>query len=256
MLYSPLLAVHIAGGLLGLLSGGAALALRKGSRRHVFVGRVFVASMLAMSSTAVYLAILKQETPNILGGTLAFYMVATAWLTARRKDGETSKLDWIALLIPLVAGTWIWAIGLKRLFSAAPTNDGVPVGMSFFIGAVMLLSAAGDIRMLRRGGLFGTKRLVRHLWRMCFGLFIATGSFFQGPSNRPLRLLSAVGLAKHLSPAFFSARLYFFLTVLPFIVMIFWLLRMWFADRVSAAFRTLSTRWMRLHVPAKVTHGD
>jgi hypothetical protein len=33
---------------------------------------------------------------------------------------------------------------------------------------------------------------------MCFGLFIAAGSFFLGPSNRPLRLLSAVVLGQHL----------------------------------------------------------
>jgi hypothetical protein len=58
--------------------------------------------------------------------------------------------------------------------------------------------------MLARGGVLGAKRIARHLWRMCFGLFIAAGSFFLGPSNRPLRLLSTVGLGQHLSPALFS----------------------------------------------------
>jgi hypothetical protein len=55
--------------------------------------------------------------------------------------------------------------------------------------------------MLLRGGVVGTQRVARHLWRMCFGLFIAAGSFFLGPSNRPLRLLSALGLRQHLPPA-------------------------------------------------------
>jgi len=241
---SPLLPVHIAGGTLGLLSGAAAMVFRKGSPRHVLAGKVFVASMLSMSGAAVYLAILSRETPNILGGVLAFYMVLTAWLTAKRKEGETSKLDWVAPLIPLVCGTWILAIGLERLFSHAPSKDGVPVGMSFFIGSVMLLSAAGDIRMLLRGGVSGTKRLVRHLWRMCFGLFIAAGSFFLGPSNRPLRLLSSVGLARHLPTALFSTGFYIFLTVLPFILMIFWLIRLWFGDRIGAAFRKQSLPWV------------
>lgn len=31
--------------------------------------------------------------------------------------------------------------------------------------------------MIRAGGIRGTRRLARHLWRMCFGLFIASGSF-------------------------------------------------------------------------------
>ena len=52
--------------------------------------------------------------------------------------------------------------------------------MHFFLGSVMLLAAAGDIRMLVGGGVFGAKRIVRHLWRMSFGFFIATGSFFLG----------------------------------------------------------------------------
>jgi hypothetical protein len=82
--------------------------------------------------------------------------------------------------------------------------------MMFFMGSVMLLAAAGDVRMLVRGAVFGPKRIARHLWRMCFGLFIAAGSFFLGPSNRPLRLLSTVGLGKHLSPALFSTGLYLF----------------------------------------------
>jgi len=244
MPYPPLLPVHIAGGVLGLLSGAAAMIFRKGSPRHALAGKVFVASMLAMSSSAAYLAVLKQQTPNILGGILTFYMVSTAWLTARRKDGETSKLDWIALLIPLVTGTWVWALGLQKLFSETPLNDGVPVGMNFFIGSVMLLAAAGDIRMLARGGLFGTKRLVRHLWRMCFGLFAAAGSFFLGPSNRPLRLLSSLGLAKHLPPVLFSTSLYLILTILPLVLMIFWLIRVWFANPRRAAFRKQSLPWM------------
>src|SRR5256886_12841210 len=93
----------------------------------------------------------------------------------------------------------------------------------------MLVAAAGDVRMLVRGGVLGAKRIARHLWRMCFGLFIAAGSFFLGPSNRPLRLLSAVGLGQHLSPALFSTGLYLVLTILPLILLIFWLIRVRFA---------------------------
>jgi len=94
----------------------------------------------------------------------------------------------------------------------------------------MLLAGAGDLRMLVRGGVFGTKRIARHLWRMCFGLFIAAGSFFLGPSNRPLRLFSAVGLGQHLSPALFSTPLYLILTVFPLAMLIFWLVRVRFRN--------------------------
>jgi hypothetical protein len=213
-----------------LLSGTAAMSFRKGSPRHVLAGRVFVASMLTMGAVAVYLAITRHQPNNIGGGILTFYLIGTAWLTARRRDGETSRFDWVVLLIPLALGILTWMIGIKVVRSGASSQDGVPVGMTFFMGSVMLLAAAGDVRMLVRGGVLGAKRIARHLWRMCFGLFIAAGSFFLGPSNRPLRLFSTVGLRKYLSPALFSTTLYFVLSILPLILLIFWLVRVRFSN--------------------------
>ena len=146
-------------------------------------------------------------------------------VTARRKGRETSRLDWVALLIPLTLGILSWISGLKVVRSGASSQDGVPVGMTFFMGSVMLLAAVGDVRMLVSGGVFGAKRIARHLWRMCFGLFIAAGSFFFGGSNRPLRLLSTVGIGKYRSPALFNTTLYLILTILPLILLIFWRIR-------------------------------
>jgi hypothetical protein len=140
------------------------------------------------------------------------------------------RFDWILLLIPLTLGILTWMNGLKVVRSGASSQDGVPVGMIFFMGSVTLLAAAGDVRMLVRGGVFGTQRIARHLWRMCFGLFIAAGSFFMGPSNRPLRLLSKVGVGQHLSPALFHTGLYLILSILPLILLIFWLVRVRFKN--------------------------
>ena len=190
--------------------------------------------MLIMALGAVYLGIVKHQPSNVSGGIFTFYLIGTAWLTARRRDGETGRLDWVALLIPLALSILTWLSGIKVLRSGASSQDGVPVGMTFFMGSVMFLAAAGDIRMLVRGGVLGAKRIVRHLWRMCFGLFIAAGSFFLGPSNRPLRLLSSVGIGQHLSPALFSTVLYFILTILPLVILVFWLVRL----RLTSAYKT------------------
>jgi uncharacterized membrane protein len=217
MLFSPLLPVHIGGGILGILSGTAALCFRKGSPRHALAGKVFVASMLTMAAAAVYLAILKHQTPNILAGFLAFYLITTGWLTARRGNGVTSRFDWGILLMPLAGGSWMWFTGLEKAFSHIPPNDGVPIGMDFFIGSVMLLAAAGDIRMMVCGGLSGAKRLMRHLWRMCFGLFIATGSFFLGQQQVfPAMLRGSILLTV--------------LAVLPLVLLIYWFFRVRFTN--------------------------
>ena len=57
----PILIIHICGGLVGLLSGVAALSFRKGSPRHRMAGNIFFISMLTMASTAAYLG-------NVFGG--------------------------------------------------------------------------------------------------------------------------------------------------------------------------------------------
>jgi hypothetical protein len=228
--YSPILILHICAGTVGLFSGAAAMCFRKGSARHVQAGKVFVVAMLIMALGAVYLGIVKDQPSNIGGGIITFYLIGTGWLTARRREGETSRMDWVALLFPLSVGIFTWVNGIAVLRSGATSQNGVPVGMSFFMGLICLLAAVGDVRMLLSGGVFGVKRVARHLWRMCFGLFIAAGSFFMGPSNRPLRLLSAVGVGRHLPSALFSTGLYLFLTMLPLVLLIFWLVRVRFAN--------------------------
>ena len=78
--------------------------------------------------------------------------------------------------------------------------------------------------MIRSGGLRGTPRLTRHLWRMCYAFWIATASFFLGPRARVASLLPE----PLLTPALLSLPV---LTVL--VVMMYWLWRV----RVRHTFR-------------------
>ena len=214
---TPLLVLHITGGIVGLLSGTAAMSFRKGSRRHAQAGNVFVVAMLTMAVCAVWLAILKQQPGNFIGGVFTFYLVATAWATARKRDGSTNVFDWIALLIPLAGGALLWISAVKDVHRHVISRNGVPVGVGFFMGSVMLLAAAGDLRMLIGGGVPGGKRIVRHLWRMCFGLFIATGSFFLGQQQ--------------VFPTFVRGSSALFVpAILPLVLMTFWLIRVRFKN--------------------------
>src|SRR5262249_11961005 len=213
MRLSAILLLHICAGTLGFLSGGVAAFLRKGSRRHGLAGNVFVVSMLTLSATGLYMAFMKSQPGNVLGGALTFYLVTTAWMTARRRDGLRGIRDWVAF----VAGSAVAAVGVTYGILAAATSQtglkqGVPAAEYFFLGSVALLAAAGDVRMLVRGGVSGVQRLARHLWRMCFAWFVAAGSIFLA--------------RQHLFPTFFrKTGLLFFLSFLPLIVMIFWLIR-------------------------------
>lgn len=203
-----ILVLHICAGVLGILSGAAAMSFRKGSRRHGLAGNIFFGAMVVMGSSAVYLG-------NIFGGLFACYLVTTAWLTARRQDGETSVFDWGALVFALAIGVRFLIAGIEAAKSPTGSLNGVPAGMFFFLGSVALLAAAGDIRMLARGGVFGVTRVTRHLWRMCFSFFIATGSFFIGQPQ--------------VFPAFIrKTNLLFVPGILPLVLLIFWLFRVRF----------------------------
>src|SRR5262249_28446728 len=122
--------------------------------------------------------------------------------------------------------------GIEKLSIPGPPKDGVPVGMNFFLGTIMLLAAVGDVRMLLRGGVEGIARITRHLWRMCFGLFIATGSFFLGPANRPLRLLHVFGMRQQIFRLILRQEALLFLAVLPLLLLIFWMIRVRFFKKI------------------------
>jgi hypothetical protein len=61
---APILLLHISGGGIGLLSGAAALFLRKGSRSHCVTGAVFFACTLNAAASGTY--ILKRTAPAYL----------------------------------------------------------------------------------------------------------------------------------------------------------------------------------------------
>jgi uncharacterized membrane protein len=183
MTYSPLLIVHICCGLVGLLSGSAALAARKGGRVHRRAGDTFVVSMMCMAASGAYLGFAKSDLSNVIAGGFTFYLVATAFLTVKRNEGETGRAEFGLLLVGVAVGATAMIFGWLAAHRPAGSK-GDPAALYFTFGSVILLAAAGDVRVLARGGVSGIPRLVRHLWRMCVGLFIAAGSFFLGTASK------------------------------------------------------------------------
>lgn len=224
-----LLFLHIAGGIVGLLSGAAAMGFRKGSPGHRVSGNVFVVSMLVMGACGSTLALMKHQLNNVFGGLLTFYMITTAWSAGRRRNGQISVLDWGALVFGLTIGVSLITLGGLVASGYAVSQAGVPLGMYFFMGTIPLLAAAGDIRMIVRGGITGAARVARHLWRMCFGLFIATGSFFLGQQQ----VIPAVLRKQYLLVP---------LAVLPLVLLIYWLIRISVFKRGIGSFFSQRTR--------------
>ena len=181
MLFSILLMIHMCCATVGLLSGSLAMALPKGTSLHRLIGNAFFISMLAMSSSAAYMAaFMKPVMINVIVGLLTCYLVATAWRAGRRRDSATGFLDLVSFLFVLGVGTAGLMFGLIAKNSPDGMKDGMPAEVYFVFGTLALLCAASDFRLLRRGSLVGARRIARHLWRMSLALLIGMLSLYPG----------------------------------------------------------------------------
>jgi uncharacterized membrane protein len=182
-MHNLLLPIHIAAGGFAIVLGAVALIVKKGGILHRRSGLLFVYAMLVMGISASILEFLKVPNwSNVLVALMTVYFVGTALTTVRPASPWTRRINAAALTI--VVGLALGAIvgGVKAFNSPRLSPGGVPfrtIGMmSFVLATVMILAAAGDVRIMRFGLPRGRPRLARHLWRMCFALFIAAGSFF------------------------------------------------------------------------------
>jgi uncharacterized membrane protein len=174
-----ILPIHIAAGGLAIILGAVALSVKKGGNIHRRSGLLFVCAMLVMGGTAAILGFLKSPTDgNVFAGFMVAYFVGTALTTVRPVSPWTRGFNVAALMVAVGLALVDIQAGVEAFKSPGGVRNGVPFPMLFFIASIMILAAIGDVRIMRSGMPRGGPRLARHLWRMCFALFIAAGSFF------------------------------------------------------------------------------
>jgi hypothetical protein len=219
--------IHITGGTLALLAGLGAMVLPKGSWGHRKVGNLFFVSMLMLSVAGVILASIKtQNAGNIMGGATAFYMVATAWATVIRPAGRVGRPERALAVLGGAGALAAATFGVLAATSSTGRFAGYPPLMYFIFAGIVGLAAALDVRMIQLGGLTGSARTTRHLWRMSIAFFMATGSFFFGqPRFVPLWMK--------------ETNLFIVAGLLPLALMIFWLIKIRLIPRVR---RSLARR--------------
>lgn len=227
--YLPLIITHISAGGIGILTGYAAVSVRKGERLHRAFGTVFVGAMLIMATMATYLAftfqhVLPGQKGNIAAGIFALYLVTTGWLAARRKTGIGFFEKVAAVAIVGVAAMFLlWGI---QATNAGGKLDGYASVFYYVFAGIAASFALMDIRVVLKGGLSGKARIARHLWRMCFAFFFAAGSFFLGQQK-------VMPVWMHGSPVLTA------LAVAPLGFLVFWLIRVkytkWWRDDAPPA---------------------
>ena len=179
---------------------------------------------------------------HVIAGTIALFagivamssrnLVATAWLTVRRKERSVGVPEKIALLVvlclclPFAVLSFQLATGLEPSFKSATPFEG-PVRVALYTFTLLTaLAAIGDVRLIQAGGVTGVRRIGRHLWRMCFGFTLAVGSAFTTGLPRLLPETAHVPLI-----------LLFISQLSSLALMIFWMIRVrftgWHKDLAS-----------------------
>jgi uncharacterized membrane protein len=176
------LVVHITAGSLALATGYVALFAGKGGSVHRRNGRFFVYAMAVMGVTATLIALARGIKGSVGGGPFVLYFVVTAVATVRPRGAASRWIEVSGLVIAGVLAVANFMLGMEAV-RLGGVRDGVPAGMTFSLAAVLPFAAIGDIRVMRFGSLTGARRIARHLWRMCFAMFIAAGSFFLGQAD-------------------------------------------------------------------------
>lgn len=223
-IYPFLYALHILAGSLSILAGATALASAKGARIHRTAGAIFTLSMIATGLAAAWLGYYAdpRDPADIVSGLITAYLVATAWLAARRRDGESGIPEILGCII-IAGGSLIgFLVTYQTMRDGTAFLGGVP-GMIF--SSVAALAALLDFSVILRGGISGKQRIARHLWRMCLGFFIAVGSFFPGQLQIFPRFIQT-----------FEPQIVLFLPAFSIIIfMLFWLSRLAFtrANRLT-----------------------
>jgi hypothetical protein len=215
--------LHVGAGTLALAAGTVAAIARKGGLLHRRAGTVFFVSMLVMAAFAALLAVVVPgQIVNLFGSIFAFYLVATAWVTVRRKEGSIGLPEKFALavvlclLLPFGILSFYLATGLPLPFKSAMPLKGPVLIAIYSFTCVIAIAAIADARLVLAGGISGAPRIARHLWRMCLGLTMAAGSAF---TNGLPRLLPG---PMHVTPIFFLPQF------LPLGLLVFWMIRVRF----------------------------
>ena len=210
--------VHIIAGLSGLISGAVTLYAFKGGKLHRRSGVIFVGVMLVMSASGAALAAVKPDRISVVAGLLTFYLVSTALLTVRRPVQKFNWVDAAATLLGISTAILGTKFGVEALYSPTGTLDGLPPVPVFIFAAVALMAVIGDIRMRISLNIDGTHRIARHLWRMCFALWIAVGSFFLGQAQvfpKAIRIMPLLATP----------------VILVMVLMFYWLARVLFKNK-------------------------
>lgn len=178
-----LFVIHAIAGSIAILAGISAPFMKKTGRNHKRLGTLFFYSMLMLGLSGALGAFIRDIPLSMMNGLLVCYFVLTSYQTIKQPNNSTSNTDrGLAIFgFALVCGFAYFAVQAHFSATGKLAGFGAPAFIAF--GLVTLFASLADVLYLKKGGASGNKRLVRHLWRMFFPLFMSTTAFFLGQAK-------------------------------------------------------------------------
>lgn len=205
--------IHFWIGCVALVAGFTAFAAPKGGGTHRVAGAVFTAVMGLLCLTGLWLSLAREIVFTIILSALAGHAVLTGWLAARSGSGLAAGLTRMSPLSSglLTAG----AVFGGHAAATAPGGElgGLPPGAFHVLAAAGVTLFAADLGYALTARPERRRRIARHLWRMGFAFFLATGIFFFGNNHvlpealRTVWLLGAPVLAVVVCTVLYAVRL-------------------------------------------------
>lgn len=171
--FNILLALHIIGGTVGLICGILVFSLKKGTRPHTVLGKIFIPGMLLAGFSSLLLAVLHPNTFLFMVGVFTVYMVGTGARAISSKSPLTNQpIDRMLQLGMVCSGLSLGYLGTVGVF------DGNYFGIVYVVFATIgLLMVMQDFNGSKSNPTDKKAHIRKHLQRLGGG-FIASATAF------------------------------------------------------------------------------
>jgi uncharacterized membrane protein len=183
MIATSILYLHILAGFTALLTGGIAIATKKGKGKHVVAGRIYFWAMVVVATTALWLAVLR---PNFFLLFISLFSFFLTWSGYKAIYWKNKPLTTTAALFNNILIPVFLLIGLSMVIIPVLGWTGIPIPerldrlsiVLIVFGIIFCLTAGAELKHLlkpNKSNKFWW--MYRHIGSM-LGAYIATFTAF------------------------------------------------------------------------------
>ncbi len=159
-----LLISHVLAGSFALISAFFAISTKKGSSKHIFVGRIYALAMLYVVIGALILSVLRPNPFLFAIALFSGYLVWTGIRRARFKNPILNKVDKLTAILGLIIVIILLGYGLLVIL------NGLTIGLVLiFFGIGLTIFVWEDFSALKNENYKAKYRVANHLQRMLGG---------------------------------------------------------------------------------------